>query len=256
MDRIIHGTTPEEFLPTDLVCSPEELEEADHAVRGTPIPKAVRTVVGFMLGQLDFCRRASNRLEYCTKDTLHLAGRRVGQVCTEDCPLDKNENLCTQTENGVSPRAVQSLLHLAQALAWFRGRKAVGVEDVRALLPWVLHDKLQPNPQSAFFHKPENQVYLTDRVSWILQLFDRAVAQHAAYAPGRGLTAELERTAEGMRGLTTIELRSQRDRLRTRLEQVERDHELNGAVYMDLIMLKDLYVRCQNELERRQAGVL
>jgi hypothetical protein len=53
---------------------------------------------------------------------------------------------------------------------------------VRALLPWVLLDKLPANPQSAFFQKPENQVYLTDRVSWIQQLFDRAAAQHAAYS--------------------------------------------------------------------------
>jgi MoxR-like ATPase len=253
VERVAGCTAPEEFVPADLVCAAEELDEADRAVRAVPIPREVRELLGFLLGQLDFCLRASERLEYRTKDTLHLAGRRVGHVCTEDCPLDKTTNLCTQTENGVSPRAVQSLLHFAQALAWFRGRGAVGPEEVRALLPWVLHDKLQPNPQSAFFHKPENQVYLTDRVSWISQLFDRAVTQQAAYAPGRGPTEELQGAcAGGFGSATTVDLRRRLDQIRGRMEQVLRENELNAVVHADLILLKDLYVRCRNELGRRE----
>jgi MoxR-like ATPase len=253
--RVAGGSAPEEFVPADLVCTPAELDEADRAVRAVPVPPPVRELLGFLLGQLDFCLRASDRLEYRTKDTLHLAGRRLGHVCTEDCPLDKTTNLCTQTESGVSPRAVQGLLHFAQALAWFRGRDAVGAEEVRALLPWVLHDKLQPNPQSSFFQKPENHVYVTDRVSWLVQLFDRAVAQQAAYAPGRGPTVELQRAcADGFGPATTAELRRRLDQLRGRTEQVLRENELNAVVHADLVLLKDLYVRCRNELERRERG--
>ena len=254
-ERVASEASPEEFVPEDLLCTAEELDEANRAVRALPVPPVVRELLGFLLGQLDFCLRASDRLEFRNKDTLHLAGRRVGQVCTEDCPLDKTANLCTQTENGVSPRAVQSLLHFAQALAWFRGCAAVGAEEVRALLPWVLHDKLQPNLQSAFFHKPENQVYLTDRVSWIQQLFDQAVAQQAAYASGRGPTVELQRRcAGGFASLTTVDLRRRREQIRERLEQVLHENELNAVVHADLVLLKDLYVRCQNELDRRERG--
>jgi MoxR-like ATPase len=254
-DRVAGDATPEEFVPADLVCTPEELDEAGDAVRAVPVPGPVRELLGFFLGQLDFCLRASDRLELRTKDTLHLAGRRVGHVCTEDCPLDKSTNLCTQTENGVSPRAAQALLHFTQALAWFRGRRAAGAEEVRAILPWVLHDKLQLNPQSAFFQKPENQVYLTDRVSWILQLFDQAVAQHAAYAAGRGPTEQLQRDcAGGFRALTTVALRQLLDRIRDRTQAVLQDNELNGVTHADLVLLKDLYVHCRNELERRSEG--
>jgi MoxR-like ATPase len=252
-ERVAGARAPEEFVPADLVCSAVELDEADRAVRAVPLPGPVRELLGFLLGQLDFCLRASDRLELRTKDTLHLAGRRVGHVCTEDCPLDRTANLCSQTEAGVSPRAVQALLHFAQALAWFRGRPAVGPEEVRAVLPWVLHDKLPPNPQSAFFQKPEHQVYLTDRVSWIWQLFDSAVAQHAAYVRGRGPTEELERAcAGGFAARTTVELRALQERLRARLEAVLSEQELNGATHADLILLKDLYVRCHAELERRE----
>jgi MoxR-like ATPase len=254
-ERVAGVTAPEEVVPTDLVFTPEELDGADRAVRAVAVPAEVRELLGFLLGQLDFCLRASDRLEYRTKDTLHLSSRRVAHVCTEDCPLDKSMNLCTQTENGVSPRAVQSLLHFTQALAWFRGRGAVGPEEVRALLPWVLHDKLHVNPQSAFFQKPEHQVYLTDRVSWVWQLFDLAVTQQAAYAGGRGPTQELERAcAAGPGALPTPELRRRLDQIRARMEEVVREHEENAVVHADLILLKDLFVRCRNEMNRREGG--
>lgn len=70
------------FPPAEVVFTPEELAEADERVRAVAIPPEVLDVLGFLLGQLDFCGRASTRLEFKNKDTLHLAGRRVGQVCT------------------------------------------------------------------------------------------------------------------------------------------------------------------------------
>jgi MoxR-like ATPase len=253
-DRVAEGRSPEEFIPADLVCTSQELDAVDAEVRAVPVPAEVRDVLGFLLGQLDFCRRASDRLEYRNKDTLHLAGRKVGHVCTEDCPLDKNENLCTQTENGVSARSVQTLLHYAKALAYFRSKEQVGLEDVRALLPWVLHDRLQVNAQSAFFQKTENHVYLVDKVSWLLQLFDRAVTQHAAYAPVRRPTLELQVLCSGaLAGVSTPELRQRLGQVQKRVEEVLSRNEPNGAVHADLVLLKDMYVRCQNELHARGA---
>jgi MoxR-like ATPase len=246
-----HG--PEEFVPADLVCTRDELDSADEEIRAIPVPEPVRDVLGFLLTQLEFCRRASDRLEYRNKDTLHLAGRKVAHVCTEDCPLDKNENLCAQTENGVSARSVQTLLHYAKALAWFRGHDAVALEDIRALLPWVMHDKLQANPQSSFFQKAENAVYVVDRVSWIRQLFDKAVTQHAAYATVRKPTLELQQALAGaaLSALPQPELKQRMMQVQKRMEEVISRQEMNGATHADLVLLKDLFVRCQNEQQRR-----
>jgi hypothetical protein len=242
-ERIASARSAEEFVPRDLVFGPGDLDRAAAEVRAVPIPQDVLDLLGFFLGQVDFCRRASDRLEYMNKDTLHLAGRRVGHVCTEDCPLDKQENLCSQTENGVSPRSFQAVVHFAKALAYYRGQPAVGLDDLRQILPWALFDKLKVNAQGAFFQKAENKVFLTDRVSWIRQLFDRAVQQYAAYQPVRGPLLQLESQAEdaGRLGRAEIEVRLQK--IRTAMEDLLRHNELNGPVYEDLVRLKNLHNR-------------
>ena len=177
---------------------PEELDEADR--RGPRRRRSRRrsaTLLGFLLGQLDFCRRASDRLEYQNKDTLHLAGRRVGHVCTEDCPLDKQREPLHPDRERRLAAGLPGAAPLRQGPGLLpRPRRPSALDDLRPVLPWVLHDKLRLNPQSAFFQKPENQVYLTDRVSWIRQLFDQAVAaarRLRAGPPGRRWSCEQAR---------------------------------------------------------------
>jgi MoxR-like ATPase len=242
-ERIASARSAEEFVPGDLIFGPEELDRAASEVRAVPVPEDVLDLLGFFLGQLDFCRRASDRLEYMNKDTLHLAGRRVGHVCTEDCPLDKQENLCSQTENGVSPRAFQAVIHFAKALAYFRGQPAVGLDDLRQILPWALFDKLKLNAQSAFFQKAENKVLLTDRVSWIRQLFDRAIQQHAAYEPVRRPLLILEKESRDAEWIGRMEIESRLRHVHTAMENLLRNNELNGPVYEDLVRLKSLHNR-------------
>jgi MoxR-like ATPase len=242
-ERIASARSAEEFVPDDIVFGPEELDRASAEVRAVPVPAGVLDVLGFFLGQLDFCRQASDRLEHMNKDTLHLAGHRVGHVCTEDCPLDKQENLCSQTENGASPRAFQAVVHFAKALAYFRGLPAVDLEHVRQILPWALFDKLKQNPHSAFFQRADNKVYLTDHVSWIGQLFDRSIQQHAAYEPVRDRLSLLEAQVDDAPGLGRVEIERRLREIRAVMENLLKHNELNGPVYADLVRLKHLHNR-------------
>ncbi len=252
--RIEGSSTPEAFVPGELVFSAAELDAIDQAIRAIPIPAEVREAMGFFMGQLDFCRRASTEVEFMNKDTLHLAKRRVGHVCTEDCPLDKNENLCAQTENGVSARAYQTWAHYSKAMAWFRGRKAVSLEEVRQLAPWVLHERLEANAHSAFFQRPEREVLLVDRVGWIRHLFDAAVDQQAAWAvaraPGLAAAAEAEAALES----PGSDLAAAAQGVRRALDDLLRKHELNGPVHADVVALKGLIYRLQQAQRARRQG--
>ena len=249
--RIAGDCTPQRYVPDDLVFTPAELEEADRRIRAIRLPGDVLELLGFFLGQLDFCRQASKQLESMNKDTLRLSGRRVAQVCTEDCPLDKHLNLCSQTEGGISPRTYESIIHYSQALEFFRGHEEVSIEDLRQLVPWLLFDKVRVNPQSQFFQKAETRVYLTDRAGWLRQMFDRALQQHAAYAPVRAPFLQLERDLAQADSLGTPDLARKQQEIKTRLQQLLEKHELNGPVHEDAMRLKMLHSRCRQILARR-----
>jgi MoxR-like ATPase len=255
VDRVKAARRPLEFVPEDIVFTPAELDRLEQEIRALELPAAVRDALGFFAGQLEFCRRASDRIEYMQKDTLHLAGYKVGQVCNEDCPLDKLTNICSQTENGVSARAYQTLILFAKALAYFRGAVEVSTEDVRQILPWILHEKLKPNATSPFFQRPEHQPLATDRASWIRGMFDQALEQLASYAKVRPPVAEMKRQLQdGGEALARGEIEKRLQAIEEAIEGTMKRTELNGPVYEDLIVLKNLHASYRRALDSQERG--
>lgn len=251
--RIETGQAPEDLLPADIVFSPDELDRAAKEIRAVTMGPEVRNALGFFLGQLDFCRMASEQFEYKNKDTLHLSGKKLGAVCNEACPLDKNVHICTQTESGVSVRAYLTSIHFAKALAYFRGATEVSVEDLRQILPWVLHEKLVPNPQSPFFDRDDRSHLRFDRVSWIRRMFDTALSQLAAHEGVRKPVAKLRETLDkGLEGVTADEAKKRLREAHSLLEQLTKKTELSAAVYEDLIQLKSIYSHYQNYLNWKE----
>jgi MoxR-like ATPase len=236
-ERIASSDAPEAHIPADIVFSPEELDRLAEEIRAVTVSAELMELIAFVLGQFEFCRRASDRIDYMNKDTLHLAGRRTGHVCNEDCPLDRNSHLCAQVENGVSPRSLQALIHFAKALAYFLGRDAVELNDVRQMLPWVLFEKLRPNLQSPFFEKDEHRVHLVDRATWIQSLFDLGLQQFAAYGDIRKQVAET--IAEAADSAAPIARRAAA--VERRLARLADDCELNAAVHADIVRLRGIY---------------
>ena len=76
-----------------------------------------------------------------------------------------------------------TVLVFAKALAYFRGGQAVSLEDLRQILPFVLHDKLKPDPDAPFFEAAGNAALRVDRVSWLRRLFDLTCAEYDRLEP-------------------------------------------------------------------------
>ena len=245
--RIEADKAPEELVPAEIVFTAEELERIYSGILAVEVPDGVRDRIGFFLGQLDFCRMASPQFEAKSKDTLKLAGQTVSQVCNEQCPLDKKVHLCTQTENGVSARAYQTALHFAKAIAYFRGHGTVEVEDLRQIVPWVLHDKLVPNGRSPFFESKGSRGLLQDRVAWIRAMFDAAMEQYGRHEPVRRRVRALrDELDQGLEGVPAKAVQQRLAAVGKLLEELVKKHELSGPVYEDLIHLKSMYSRYQN----------
>jgi MoxR-like ATPase len=247
LSRVESGSSPEELVPQDIIFTDAELDEAFVQIQKVGVPPRVLQFLGFLLGQLDFCRMASAEFENMSKDTLHLSGKTVGSVCNEDCPLDKKANLCTQTENGISARVYLTALHFTKALAYFRGKKEVELEDIRQIVPWVLHEKLKPNLRSPFFEQPETRAHLQDRVVWIRALIDQALVEfhtrEGTLEQVRLLRTELE---QGLEGVSASEVSKRLQSVTSLMKTLTEKKELTGAVYEMLVQLKSFHSRYQN----------
>jgi MoxR-like ATPase len=245
--RLEADRSPEDLLPSEIVFSPAELEAIHAAILAVAVPQEVLDRIAYFLGQLDFCRMASPVFEFKNKDTLKLSGASVASVCTEQCPLDKKTHICTQTENGVSVRTYLTALHYAKALAYFRGRAQVDMEDVRQIVPWVLHEKLVPNARSAFFEGQGQRGLLNDRVAWLRNMLDMAMESYPRHEPLRRRVRKERDVLDA--GLTGIDLRTVEKRigaLTALMKETATKVELSGAVYEDLIHLKSMVSRYQN----------
>ncbi len=246
LERIEKRQDPADVMPDEVRFSAEELDRLQAEILTVAVPRNVRRRLELFLGALDFCQRASPLFEHKSKDALKLAGLRLAQVCNADCPLDKRRHICSQTENGASVRAFMTLLAYAKALAYFRGHKQVGIEDLRQIVPFVLHDKLSPNRQSPYFDS-ERRGLLSDKTAWIRNMFDMAMDQYDHLRPDDHSPLEkyLEEMDKGLVGLGKTETKRRINRIAATIREYQRGGELSAPVYMDLAVLKSLYLRYQ-----------
>ncbi len=251
--RIESGVDPSEAVPEDIVFTAEELDEMRREIRAVPIPAVVLRRLEFFVGQLEFCQRASVQLEYKNKDTLRLAGIPLAQVCNEQCPLDKTKHLCAQTQQGLSVRSFQTILDLAKALAYLRAGGAaaeVTLQDLRQVIPFALHEKLTPNTAGDFFQVEANRPLLSDKVVWIRRMFDAALAtwdrlDRDRKNPAQTLAEELD---AGLEGLPAKTIEERMKKAQALIADLAKKGELSPWVYEDVVRLKAIYMRYQNQL--------
>lgn len=141
-------------------------------------------------------------------------------------------------------------LTFVKAIAWFRGNPEVSLEDLRQVLPFVLHDKLVQDPESPYFEAESNRLYRVDRISWIRRLFDLSCAEYERLNldredPVGTLEAEFE---QGLEGLDEATVRKRLVNIERLVQQWSKGRKLYGHLYDDLVKLKYLHQRYTNYL--------
>lgn len=243
--RAERGLRPEENVPPGVVFDADEHDRLHREVLAVPFPAPVRRRLEHFASQLELLERAAWQLEYRTKDTARLAGVDPHLLALADDGRDRVEDVGAQTLNGLSVRALQSLVLYAKAMAYFRGNAEVTLADLRAVLPFVLHDKLQPDLAAPAFDDPEREPLRTDRVSWIRDLFDTACRQHDTADldrddPVGDVLAEL---GQGLDGVDEATVRTRLARIEGLLARWEQATKLHGDVYDDALALKYAHQR-------------
>lgn len=218
----------------------------EREVRAVHLPQPLLRRIEFFASEFEFFEQAGRTIEYQTKDTV-----KVAAVPFETFKVAGSaDDLGAQTKNGLSVRALTTCLVFAKALAWFRGSQEVGFEDVRQILPFVLHDKLVQFRDAAFFDVPENAPYRSDLVGWIRVLFDRACQEYDRL--GRDKTDPVREALEtfdrGLEGLDEPTVDVRLADLERQLVEIEKGGKLYGHLFDDVLALKYLHQRYTNYL--------
>ncbi|OLR94520.1 AAA family ATPase [Actinokineospora bangkokensis] len=248
VQRIERRLRPEEVVPPEIVFSAAEHDRVQAEILRVPLPPPVLRRLEFFSAQFELLEQAGEQFEYRTKDTARLAGVDPHLLSVTETGRDRVADLGAQTLNGLSVRALQSVIAYAKALAYFRDREEVGLDDLRAVLPFVLHDKLVPDDQAPSFDEAANRAHRTDRVSWLRSLFDRACAEYDRLDldvddPVGVLLAEFDR---GLDGVGEAEVTARLSRIESLLAEWARGRKLHGHVYDDALALKYLHQRYVN----------
>jgi hypothetical protein len=248
--RVEDRVKPEEIVPREIIFTEQELDQIYAEVLKVPVPRPVRRRLEFFASQFDFCDLAAQEVEYKTKDTIRIAGKTLSAICANDCGRDKIRALCSQTENGLSVRSLMTLLGFVKTLAWFRGAGEVSLDDVRQLVPWVLHEKLQQNPTSPFFDQTGAGIYRIDRVAWIRKAFDLACEEFARLDldrddPVAAIDDDFDR---GLDGVPETDVRKQMNLIEGHLARLAKATKLYAHVHNDVLKLKYYHQRYLNYL--------
>ncbi len=172
-------------------------------------------------------------------------------MCKQDCGRDKTKALCSQTENGVSVRAYMTIINFAKALTYFRGNVEVDIQDIRQIIPWILHEKLTHNQTSAFFDVPGNDIYRIDKIAWIRKMFDDAMDEFNRLDldnndPLIDIKMEFD---QGLEGLDVQTVKSRIRKIEESLQKYSKETKLFNYVYDDVIKLKYYWMRYRNYLD-------
>ena len=248
--RIEEDARPEELAPAEIIFSEKEIDQMGAEIREVAVPEEVRRRLEFFCSQFELSESAGVQFEYMTKDTARLSGVDWNLVVAADNGRDRLKDIGCQTRNGVSVRNLMTLLIYAKALAYFRGARMVALEDLRQILPFVLHDKLQPDLEAPFFNLPENAAYRTDRLSWLRRLFDASCDEFNRLDLDRNdKVGDLAKEfALGLDGISERETKSRLAKIEGLVTQMSKGRKLYGPQYDDLQKLKYLHQRYTNYL--------
>lgn len=248
--RVEQRIDPATVVPPEIIFTEAELDQVHREVLAMPVPRGVRRRLEFFASQFDFCDLAAADIEYKSKDTIRIAGRTLGSVCASDCGRDKLRVLCSQTENGLSVRALLTLLSYVKTLAWFRGAAEVELADLRALVPWILHEKLKQNETAPIFDQPGGELMRVDHIAWLQRAFDEAMAEYARLDLDRDdPIVELDEEFDaGLDGLGEAEVRRRIARIETQLASMAQGTKLYAHIKADVLKLKYYHQRYNNFL--------
>ncbi len=246
--RIELNFKPEKAISEEIIFSEDEIDQINKEIRSVVIAAPIRKRIEFFCRQFEFFEPASTKLEYMTKDTAKLSGIDMRHLYSKETGKDKVKDLGTQTHNGLSVRKLMTLLTYSKAIAYFRGNKEVELEDVRQVLPFILHDTLNQHLESPFFDQPEYEKFRVDRIVWLRKLFDLSCEEYLSLGmddedPMDYFDAQFN---SGLENVTLKEIELRLNSIEKQMQKWSSETKLYSYQADDILKLKYYHQRYNN----------
>jgi MoxR-like ATPase len=160
-------------IPNDMKIQSGDLKTIRSEINDVSISSDVLYNLIFFISELNYCDQAG--VELARKSKSNALFKKPGQGLCGSCHYkspgqgaNAAKNICSMTENSISPRTYQAALAYTRALAWWRGKKSVSLEDVDAVMPYLLWHKIVPTE-----HAFEKEIrFENDRIAMVREMFD------------------------------------------------------------------------------------
>jgi MoxR-like ATPase len=250
LERVESGVRPEEVVPPQIIFGEDDATRLHREILNVHLPAPILRRLEFFASQFEFSDPAAAQFEYKTKDTIKLAGGDWNALTAEETGKDKLKDVGAQTRNGLSVRSLMTVMVFVKAMAYFRGLREATLEDVRQVIPFVLHDKLMQDADCPFFEAAENRRLRIDKVGWIRKLFDLSCAEYERLEldrndPVAALAAEFD---GGIDGLAPREVKARLVKIEKVLIEWGKSRKFYGHMFDDVLTLKYLHQRYANYL--------
>lgn len=141
-------------IPEEMKIEKSDLEQIRREISSVEFDTDALYSLIFFISEINYCDQAG--VEIARKSKGNAQFKKPGQGLCSQCHYKSSgrssaagSNICHLTENSISPRTYQAALSYTRALAWWRGKGTVEMEDMEALLPFLVWHKLVPT-QHAF----------------------------------------------------------------------------------------------------------
>ncbi len=164
--RMGNSNNLESMVKINDPLTPQDLGVIKRDLYNVNMPSEEMGRIAHFLAELSGCDMAGVSIERKTKG--NTTEKKPPALCNDCHFYGTEKSICYKTEDGLSARALESVVNYSKALTYWRGKNTVGSDDVAAVVPYATWFRVSPT-RAAFEKEPR---YVNDRIGLMKDLFD------------------------------------------------------------------------------------
>ncbi|MCK4670335.1 MAG: AAA family ATPase [Nanoarchaeota archaeon] len=153
-------------IPKQLQLGPTSLKAVREKISEVEIDREAMNQLIFFICEMNYCDQAG--IDLAGKTKANAMTVKPGRSLCSKCHY--KEGICSCTQEAISPRSYKAIITYAKALAWWRGKNSVDVEDIKQIIPYTIWHKLTLTEAA----KEWDPRYANDKIQFVRDCFEES----------------------------------------------------------------------------------